>query len=134
MQPIVRVHIRERALSDVRHWIGRENREAQPEIEQLFSRLEADHVAAGRHEGVELVVEIQIHELQLIDRHTLFQLAQIVSDADFRQQLLVMRSESERLQRLAGYFPFHARRHRHADALREKAPRNGHSKHLPVTE
>jgi Lon protease-like protein len=68
------------------------------------------------------------------DAQLSFQLAQIISDADFRQQLLALRSEFERLQRLAGYFPSHVRRFRHHTAIRERAPQNGHSKHLPVEE
>ncbi|MBL8221842.1 MAG: LON peptidase substrate-binding domain-containing protein [Bryobacterales bacterium] len=68
------------------------------------------------------------------DAQLSFQLAQIVSDADFRQQLLVMRSEYERLQRLVGYLPLHIQRFQHNEAIRERAPQNGHSKHLPIGE
>ncbi|MBL8174742.1 MAG: LON peptidase substrate-binding domain-containing protein [Bryobacterales bacterium] len=68
------------------------------------------------------------------DAQLSFQLAQIVGDADFRQQLLTMRSEQERLERLVSYFPFHLQRFKHNEAIRERAPQNGHSKHLPVGE
>ncbi len=63
-----------------------------------------------------------------------FQLAQIMSDSDMRQQLLMMRSEQQRLERLASYLPHHVNRFRHAEAVRERAPLNGHSKHIPVSE
>jgi hypothetical protein len=63
-----------------------------------------------------------------------FQLAQIVFDPDFRQQLLTLRSERERLEKLAGYLPFHVKRWKHSESIREKGPRNGHSRHLPVNE
>ncbi|MBV6430413.1 MAG: hypothetical protein IANPNBLG_00524 [Bryobacteraceae bacterium] len=62
-----------------------------------------------------------------------FQLAQIVDDVDFRQQLLTIRSEPERLKRLADYFPVHAVRYRHSEQIRAVAPRNGHSKHIPIS-
>ncbi len=106
-----------------------EDASIEPDPAELIRGVVASFRNVCRDTNQDLDFEPDMNDPQLS-----FQLAQIVSDADFRQQLLVMRSESERLQRLAGYFPFHARRHRHADALREKAPRNGHSKHLPVTE
>lgn len=62
-----------------------------------------------------------------------FQLAQIVDDVDFRQQLLALRSESERLKLLVDYFPIHVIRWRHSEQMRSCAPRNGHSKHIPIT-
>lgn len=68
------------------------------------------------------------------DAQLSFQLAQIVADADFRQQFLALRTEQERLQHLAGYLPMHVQRYRHNEAIRERAPQNGHSKHLPLDE
>lgn len=57
-----------------------------------------------------------------------FQLAQILDDADFRQQLLTLRSERDRMQQLADYFPEYIVRWRHSEHIRSVAPRNGHGK------
>jgi Lon protease-like protein len=73
-------------------------------------------------------------EPEWTDPQLSFQLAQIVSDADFRQNLLNTRSESERLKRLADYFPVHVVRFRHSEQLKVAAPRNGHSKHIPIRD
>jgi Lon protease-like protein len=56
-----------------------------------------------------------------------FQLAQILDDADFRQQLLTLRSERDRMRQLADYFPEYLVRWRHSEHVRAVAPRNGHS-------
>jgi Lon protease-like protein len=65
------------------------------------------------------------------DPQVSFQLAQLCNDLDFRQQLLTLRSETERLKQLLQYFPQHVVRFQHTELLREVGPRNGHSKHIP---
>lgn len=79
--------------------------------------------------GEELVADPEWDDPQLS-----FQLAQILSDVEFRQQLLTMRSEIQRLQRLVDYYPAYVIRWRHSEQIREAAPRNGHSKIIPYTE
>lgn len=61
-----------------------------------------------------------------------FQLAQILNDLDFRQQLLAMRSEKDRMRKLIDFFPAFVIRWRHAEHIREVAPRNGHGKLSPT--
>lgn len=58
-----------------------------------------------------------------------FQLAQVLTDVDFRQQMLTMRSERDRMIRLADFFPVHVTRLKHAGHVREVAPRNGFGKY-----
>lgn len=59
-----------------------------------------------------------------------FQLARYVADLDFRQQFLVMRSESARLERLIEYVPGYVAHSGQAERLKEVAVKNGHG-HLP---
>lgn len=60
-----------------------------------------------------------------------FQLARNISDLEFRQQLLAMRSESERLAKLIAFVPGYVEHARQAERLKEVAPKNGHGKHPP---
>ncbi len=68
-------------------------------------------------------------EPEWTDRQLSFQLAQILTDLDFRQQMLTLRSERDRMTRLADFFPGYIGRLRHAEHIREVAPRNGFGKH-----
>lgn len=58
-----------------------------------------------------------------------FVLAQPVADVEFRQKLLMMRSERERLEALASYLPMHLEREKLVRHVRRVAPLNGHSRH-----
>lgn len=58
-----------------------------------------------------------------------FMLSQSVRDLDFRQQLLMSRSESERLRMLIGFLPKQRERERYIVQMKELAPRNGHGRH-----
>lgn len=60
-----------------------------------------------------------------------FQLAQIATDLDFRQTLLEMRSEAERMELVAEHLALLVRRRQVADAMRKVVHSNGHGKHLP---
>jgi Lon protease-like protein len=55
-----------------------------------------------------------------------FQLAQWISELDFQQTLLSMRSEAQRIQRLAEFFPGYVVRQQRVRHVRAVAPRNGH--------
>lgn len=60
-----------------------------------------------------------------------FMLAQSVRDLDFRQQLLVSRSESERLRMLIDFLPKQRGREQYLAKMKAAAPKNGHGKHPP---
>lgn len=60
-----------------------------------------------------------------------FQLAQISNDLDFRQTLLEIRSEAERMQQVAGHLAFLVRQWSVGQAMKKVARSNGHGKHLP---
>ncbi len=47
-------------------------------------------------------------------------------DLNFRQLLLAMRSETERLRKLAEFFTVFLNRQRHIQHIKEVGPRNGH--------
>ncbi len=55
-----------------------------------------------------------------------FQLARYVSDLEFRQQFLGMRSESARLARLIEYVPGYVQHYEQAERLKDVAVKNGH--------
>ncbi len=67
----------------------------------------------------------------LNDYQLSFQLAQAVTDVHFRQTLLMSRTESGRIKRLAEYFPLTAARERRKEHFRTLVPRNGHARLLP---
>ena len=60
-----------------------------------------------------------------------FHLARWVTDLEFRQQLLSMRSETERLERLVSYVPGYLKHSLQAGHLKEVAGKNGHGKLPP---
>ncbi len=63
-----------------------------------------------------------------------FQLAQAISDLEFKQQLLATRSEPVRLRKLEDFFPSHARRLAAAEQIKKVAHTNGHGRHYPPTK
>lgn len=65
---------------------------------------------------------------ELADPQLSFQLAQALSDLNFRQLLLATRSESERMKRLADFLPGFNSRQRQIAHIRAVAPNNGHGK------
>lgn len=60
-----------------------------------------------------------------------FMLSQSVRDVEVRQQLLMSRSESERLRLLIDFLPKQRERETYVVHMKEVAPRNGHGKHGP---
>lgn len=69
-----------------------------------------------------------LEDPELTDPQLSFQLAQVVPDVDFRQVLLSMRSEADRMRRLAEFFPNYSSKQRHIQHVRAVAPKNGHAK------
>jgi Lon protease-like protein len=57
-----------------------------------------------------------------------FRVAQDVPDLGFRQSLLAMRSEAERMRRIAEFLPSYLQRHRQAQHTKDVAGRNGHGR------
>jgi Lon protease-like protein len=55
-----------------------------------------------------------------------FRLAQPVPELGFRQALLTMRSESERMRKLADFLPMYVGRQRRIQHVKTVAPKNGH--------
>jgi len=60
-----------------------------------------------------------------------FLLAQRIADAQLRQQLLVSRSETGRLQKLIEYAPGYASSRRQAEHVKQVAGQNGHGRKPP---
>lgn len=60
-----------------------------------------------------------------------FQLAEISTDLEFRQSLLEIRSEAERVDLVAEHLAMLLRRHAIGDAMKKVVHSNGHGKHLP---
>lgn len=68
------------------------------------------------------------------DPHLSFHLARRIADLEFRQTLLGIRSEPERLERLIAFVPGYVEHARQAERLKDVASRNGHGKHPPGLE
>ncbi len=69
-----------------------------------------------------------ITESQLADPQLSFQLAQVAPDAGFRQALLAMRSEAERMRRVAAFLAEYAAKRKQTDRLKRVVGGNGHSR------
>jgi Lon protease-like protein len=63
------------------------------------------------------------------DAQLSFQLAHSIGDLQFRQVLLMMRSERERMRHLADFLPEYGIKRAHIEHVQKLAPRNGHGKH-----
>ncbi len=62
-----------------------------------------------------------------------FRLAQEVPDLEFRQILLTLRSESERMRRIADFLPGFLERRRRVQHTKDVAGSNGHGRRSPET-
>jgi hypothetical protein len=60
-----------------------------------------------------------------------FRLAQEVPDLGFRQTLLTMRSEAERMRRIADFLPGFLERRKKIQHTKNIAGSNGHAHHKP---
>lgn len=63
-----------------------------------------------------------------------FRMAQAVSDVPFRQALLALRSEAERIRKIAEFLPGFLVRQRRIQHVKDVAPRNGHGRSLTGLE
>lgn len=60
-----------------------------------------------------------------------FVIAHAIPDVEFRQQLLSMKNEKDRMDALAGFLPHYLEREKLMRHVRRVAPLNGHAKHPP---
>lgn len=70
-----------------------------------------------------------LEEAGLLDPQVSFRLVRAIRDLAFRQAILASRSEEERILKLAAHLPDLAKRTQRELAIKEAAPRNGHSHH-----
>jgi Lon protease-like protein len=70
-----------------------------------------------------------LEEAGLADPRVSFRLVRAVKDLEFRQSILTSRSEEERIRKLAAYLPDFAKHVQREQAIKDVAPRNGHSHH-----
>lgn len=69
------------------------------------------------------------------DAQLSFQLAESIPDVQFRQVLLMMRSERDRMRHLADFLPEYAIKRANIEHVQKVAPLNGHGKHhLPLDQ
>jgi len=92
---------------------------------------EQQQAVAGFEALRKFINDRDIPEPEWGDPQLSFQLAQAVNDLEFRQQLLLVRSESERIRRLADFLPQHLADQKHISHVRGVAPSNGHGHKLP---
>jgi Lon protease-like protein len=78
-----------------------------------------------------VVTDERLVEPQLEDPQVSFQIAQYLPDLDFRQELLKLQSERERLKRLVEFLEEYVPRRRRIAHVNEVAPRNGHGQMPP---
>jgi hypothetical protein len=88
--------------------------EAAPELAQRAIAM------APKHEGIGPLLS--------------FDLGREIRDVNLRQQLLVSRSENDRLRLLIEFFPAQSVRDVYKDRMKVLAVRNGHGKHGPGTQ
>ena len=82
----------------------------------------------------ESIEDEPVPEPEWNDPQLSFQLAQAISDLEFRQQMLILRSETERIRRLVEFLPAHLEKRRHIAHVRSVAPQNGRGPSLTETE
>ncbi|MCC6536095.1 MAG: LON peptidase substrate-binding domain-containing protein [Bryobacterales bacterium] len=103
---------------------------ARGEVE-FFEDDEPGAPAALREQAAAACRPILEEGLDLDDPQLSFLLAQPITDSLFRQQMLMLRSERERLERLITFLPGYLAAQKQAAARREAAGKNGHGKLPP---
>ncbi|MGA3189762.1 MAG: LON peptidase substrate-binding domain-containing protein [Bryobacteraceae bacterium] len=98
---------------------------------EFFDDEEESPVAPDiRQRAIDGYHEVSKEAIDLDQPQLSFRLAQPVSDLGFRQTLLAIRSEADRMRQLADFFPVHNLRQRRIQHVKEVAPRNGHGRGL----
>lgn len=88
-------------------------------------------VAMRRHEELAGLMGEETETPDAEDPSLSFQLAQISPDLNFRQTLLQMRSEADRMERVNEHLALLLERQRVGQDVKRVARLNGHSKHTP---
>lgn len=101
-----------------------DDEEAQASLD-LQERALASFNELRSLEQAEVIGDPQVHDPRLS-----FKLTQLIPELNFRQTMLALRSETERLKRLTEFLPEYIEQKRRAAQIRTIAPRNGHF-HLP---
>jgi len=108
--------------AEVRYFDDDDIRPARPELvrEANLRRLEYAHLTGE-----------DAADLDLMDPRVSFLLAHISPDLNFRQMLLQMRSEADRMEQVAAHLASLVERHHTKESMSKVARQNGHGKHLP---
>ena len=85
-----------------------------------------DYAVAGYNALCRMNGDSPLDVESLDDPKLSFRLAQVVTDLSFRQSILDLRRESERMARLAEFLPAWAANQRRVQNVKNVAPRNGH--------
>jgi len=91
------------------------------------------HDAVERHAEYARMINEEIKTPDLDDPRLSFLLAQVSPDLTFRQLLLQVRSEADRMERVAEHLANLLGRQKARDAMKRVARSNGHGKHVPET-
>ena len=103
-----------------------------------FDDEEPDAPEPVRLQAVECFARLRPHldgeppEMGAAEPELSFRLAHWIDDLDFRQQLLVSRSERDRLRRVIDFIPTYIGRRLRTSHVRAVAPRNGHGTPPPA--
>lgn len=88
--------------------------------------------AAARYLELAREMEQEVDPPDLDDPELSFQLGQLTTDLDFRQTLLDMLSESQRIDALVRHFDEQILKQRVSAHLKRASRQNGHGTHLPI--
>jgi Lon protease-like protein len=104
--------------------------------------LEDEVVSTAKPEDVQSAITAYLEMAKSSEQETMvpdsgdpnlsFQLARVSDDLDFRQMILSLRSEAERIRLIASYLPKLRQQQLAHEAMRETARTNGHAKHRIV--
>lgn len=96
------------------------------------AKPDAIRLAVSRYLELAQLMKTEVEPPELDNPELSFHLAAISTDLDFRQTVLDMLSEPERLEAIARHFEEQIAVQRISSGLREAAKQNGHGKHLPL--
>ena len=97
---------------------------------EFFSDEETESPPPLRERALEVCREVGPSGRELLDDPQLsFRLAGGIDDVEFRQQMLMSRSEADRLRRLIEFVPRYLVRQQRIDRMKRAAGHNGHSHH-----
>ena len=92
--------------------------------------LELRSTVLAAYRAIEKLTGQEDEEVDIEEPDLSFHLGRISDDLDFRQTLLGVRNEAERMQRLAEHFKILSLRYRTRDKMQRVVRQNGHGSHL----